>query len=83
MHIKTERQCIACRNRFLRQDLLRISNGNSGVIIDDPKKINGRGIYLCKKNDCINLAIKKKMLNRAFKTEVSNEVYENLRGYIE
>lgn len=83
MHIKTERQCVACRNRFLKENLLRISNGSAGLIIDDKKKINGRGVYICKNNDCVNLAIKKKSLNRAFKTDISNDVYENLRGYIE
>ena len=83
MHIKTERQCVACRNRFLKQDLLRISNGDTGVIIDDKKKTNGRGVYICKSTDCINLAKKKKALNRAFKTNISDEIYENLRGYIE
>lgn len=83
MHITTERQCIACRNRFLKKDLLRISRSEAGVIIGDNKKINGRGVYLCKNPDCKNLVIKKKLLNRAFKTNIADEIYENLRGYIE
>ena len=83
MHIKTERQCIACRNRFLKQNLIRISKSETGVILGDDKKINGRGVYVCKTSDCINWVMKKKLLNRAFKTVIADEIYENLRGYIE
>lgn len=82
MHIKTERQCISCRNRFLKKDLIRISNGASGVIINDTKKINGRAVYVCKNEDCINKVCKKKLLNKAFSTAVADEIYINLRGNI-
>lgn len=83
MHIKTERQCIACRNRFLKQDLLRISKNEQNIILNDVKKINGRAIYVCKTADCIDKVCKKKLLNKKYSFAVPEEIYENLRGYIE
>lgn len=83
MHITGERRCIACRNHDLKANMLRISKGANGIILDDKKKINGRGVYLCIKKECIELAIKKKMLNRAFSSNVDDSVYNELRGYIE
>lgn len=82
MHITGERKCIACRNHFLKQELIRISRGESGIIIDDNKKINGRAIYVCKNKECIDLVCKKKLLNKMMSCAVEQEVYDNLRGYI-
>ena len=83
MHITGERKCIACRNHFLKQDLIRISRGENGILVGDSKKVNGRAIYVCKNNDCIELVCKKKLLNKALSCAVEQSVYDNLRGYIE
>ncbi|MBQ8431179.1 MAG: YlxR family protein [Clostridia bacterium] len=83
MHITTERRCIACRNHFLKQDLIRISHKDDKTLVGDNQKRRGRGVYVCKNPSCIDLVIKKKLLNRAFSYNVSEEVYTNLRGYIE
>lgn len=83
MHIIGERRCIACREHFLKDKMLRISKGNNGIIIDDKKKTNGRGIYICKTEKCIETAIKKHLLNRAFSSNIDENIYNNLRGYIE
>lgn len=83
MHITGERRCIACREHFLKDKMLRISKGKNGIIIDDKKKTNGRGIYICKTEKCIETAIKKHLLNRAFSSNIDENIYNNLRGYIE
>lgn len=83
MKITGERRCIACRMHDLKQNLLRVSNGANGIVLDDRKKINGRGIYICKKKECIELVCKKKLLNKAFSKNIDSQIYDNLRGYIE
>lgn len=83
MHRTFERRCIACRGHFLRNEMLRISKGENGILLNDAKKVNGRGVYICKTKQCIENAIKKRMLNKAFSSNVSEEIYNNLRGYIE
>ena len=73
------RTCIACRKMQDKRNLVRIVKNKEGQIFLDPiGKANGRGAYICKDAECLKKAIKSKALNRAFKIEVPNEVYENL-----
>lgn len=80
MHITNERRCIACRNHFLKKDLVRISKGEKGIIVNDTKKVNGRAVYLCKNPTCLELCKKKRLLNRAFSQNVDEKVYEELNS---
>ena len=62
--------------------MLRICRVNNEYHIDETYKLNGRSAYICKNNQCITKTIDKKLLNRAFKTNL-DEIYSNLRGYVE
>ena len=74
-----QRKCIVCQDRDSKKELMRIVKNKEGeIFIDLTKKANGRGAYICESVECLEKAIKTKALNRAFKVEVSNEVYENL-----
>ena len=68
-----QRKCIACQERDSKKGLIRIVKNKEGQIFLDPiGKANGKDA------ECLKKAIKSKALNRAFKIEVPNEVYENL-----
>ena len=74
-----QRKCIVCQDRDAKKELMRIVKNKEGeIFIDLTKKANGRGAYICQSVECLEKAIKTKALNRAFKVEVSDEVYENL-----
>ena len=74
-----QRKCIACQERDSKKGLIRIVKNKDGQIFLDPTgKANGRGAYICQSVECLEKSIKTKALNRAFKVEVSDEVYENL-----
>lgn len=81
MHNKQERRCIACRNCQLKFNMLRISRLDGDVFIDNTNKANGRGAYICKEGKCIELTIKKRLLNRAFKSNLDISIYEQLGDY--
>ena len=81
MHIKQQRKCVACRESKQQNEMLRIAKVNDCFIIDLNHKLGGRGAYICKNNQCINLAIKKKALNRAFKQNVNASIYEEIGKY--
>lgn len=83
MHITYQRRCLVCRQVSLKSNMLRLCKNHDDITIDETQKCGGRGAYVCKDNACIIKAIDKKLLNRAFKTNVSSEVYDKLRGYIE
>ena len=78
------RTCIGCREQKQKRDLIRVVKNKDGEIsIDKTGKANGRGAYLCNDKNCLEKAIKSKSLNRAFTTEISEEVYEKLINSVE
>lgn len=80
---KPLRTCIACNEQKEKQELLRIVKSKDGIIEPDlTGKKNGRGAYICKNKECLEKIIKSKRLERIFETEISSELYENIRGVI-
>ena len=76
------RQCLACRDMKPKNELIRVvklANSNE-FVFDSTGKLNGRGAYICNNDNCINLVIKKKLINRSYKTNISNDIYESLKG---
>ena len=71
--------CIACRNLFDKKDLLRVVRTPEGeIVLDRTGKKAGRGAYLCGNPECLKKCLKGKILNKVFKTPVSDEAYEKL-----
>ena len=73
-----QRMCVACRNMKDRKELLRLVRVNDEIIIDDSGKIDGRGAYICRSNECVKKAMKLKSFNRTFKCNISKEIYDKL-----
>ena len=57
-----------------------VMNENNETIIDNEKKLSGRGAYICNSENCFDKLIKKGVLSRAFKKNVSQKEHERLRG---
>ena len=73
------RMCIACKESKPKKELIRIVKNDNSFMIDKTGKLNGRGSYICNNSACINKLIKQKALNKIFKCNVSQEVYDNLK----
>ena len=61
--------------------MLRIARIQNEYLIDIYHKLGGRGAYVCKDRKCMDLTIKKKLLNKSFKTNLNNEIYLKLGEY--
>lgn len=73
------RTCIACRSEKPKKELIRIVKTKDGAfLVDRTGKASGRGAYLCDDKDCAKKIITKKLLNRAFSTEVDASVYKQI-----
>lgn len=73
------RTCCVCRNKFPKSELTRIVKTTDGKInIEKFRRIEGRGAYICKCDECRSKLKKLKSLNKAFKCAVSDEIYEEL-----
>ncbi len=78
------RMCIVCREHSDKKELLRIVKNKDGqIFVDKTGKANGRGAYVCKSKECLNKLKKSRGLNRAFKCEVSDDVYNMIGEEIE
>ena len=77
------RICIACRERDYKKNLIRVVKEKTGrIFVDDLKKSQGRGAYLCFKSNCFKILQKKKGLERNFKRKIDKEIYIELEKRI-
>ena len=79
-----QRQCMGCRERKNKADMLRIVRSPQGVVSLDPKgKAPGRGTYICPDPACLKKAQKSRALQRALETEIPEEVFARLEQEME
>ena len=78
-----QRTCIGCNTKKDKKDLIRIvKNKNRDINIDSTGKMEGRGIYICKDENCLKKAIKNKRISKTFEMEIESDIYENLKKII-
>lgn len=79
-----QRKCIVCQTRDAKKGLIRVvKNKENEIFLDPTGRANGRGAYVCANQGCMTKAIKSKALNRAFRTDVDDQVYEHLLSQLE
>lgn len=79
-----QRQCMGCRERKAKREMLRVVRGTDGTVsLDFSGKLNGRGAYICPKADCLQKARRAKALERALETEIPEQVYDRLNKELE
>lgn len=77
------RMCVACREMHDKKELVRVVKDKEGNIsIDETGKKNGRGAYICRKEECFKKLTKTKGLNKSFKCLVSEDIYKRLEEEI-
>ena len=77
------RRCLATNESFPKKDLLRIVRTPEGQIkVDTTGKLNGKGAYISKSKEALELARKTKVLNRALESDIPDSIYEEIEGLI-
>ncbi len=75
------RTCVACRTEAGKPALVRIvRRPDGGAAVDRTGHAAGRGAYLHADAACIEMARKRKALDRALKTLVGSEIWAELAG---
>jgi uncharacterized protein len=73
------RTCVACRQEAGKGTLVRVVRGDDGhAAVDATGRAHGRGAYLHRDPNCLEIARKKKALDRALKATVSAELWAEL-----
>ena len=79
-----QRQCMGCRERKAKRELIRVVRGTDGVVsLDFGGKMNGRGAYICPDAECLKKAIRSKALDRSLEVTIPQEVYDRLTHEME
>ena len=49
-----QRQCMGCRERKPKRDMIRVVRGTDGTVsLDFGGKLSGRGAYICPQSQCL------------------------------
>ena len=73
------RKCLATNERLPKKQLVRVVKNNEGkIFVDLTGKANGRGAYIKKSIEAIEIAKKRKCFQRAFECEVDESIFEEL-----
>ena len=74
-----QRQCMSCRERKPKREMLRVVRGTDGAVsLDFSGKVNGRGAYVCPDAECLKKAQKSRALERCLETSVPQDVYDRM-----
>ena len=78
------RTCIACRETKPKRELERVVLvPEQGVRVDTTGKLNGRGAYLCRRHTCWEQALKRGMLARALRAQLTPEDIAVLEAHVD
>ena len=67
------RTCVGCRRRRAPSELVRLCVKESAILPDLSRRATGRGAHLCPQMSCLDQAIKRRSLPRAFRQPVDVE----------
>ncbi|MBQ4550625.1 MAG: YlxR family protein [Oscillospiraceae bacterium] len=79
-----QRQCMGCRERKEKRELIRVVRApDGGVSLDFRGKAPGRGAYICPEMACLKKAIRSKALERSLEVPIPEEIYARLEQEME
>ena len=73
------RKCVATGEMLPKKAMIRIVRSKEGeVSVDTTGKKSGRGAYVSKSEEAVELARKKNILERQLEAKIPDEIYEEL-----
>ena len=77
------RRCVVTKEQLPKKELLRIVRDKDGNVFPDiTGKANGRGAYIKKYLNTLNIEKDKKILERALEVKIDDSVYEEIEKII-
>lgn len=78
------RKCLGCNEQKNKRELIRVVKNKEGEIaLDLTGKANGRGAYICKSIECFEKSRKRKAIERALQSNISDDLYASMRKELE
>lgn len=77
------RKCVATQEQLPKKELIRVVRNKEGEVFVDPTgKMNGRGAYLKRSFEAIEIAQKKGVLKKSLEVDIPDEIFEELKKYV-
>ncbi|WP_281679190.1 RNase P modulator RnpM [Eggerthia catenaformis] len=77
------RRCVVTQERLPKKELIRVVKNKEGeIFVDVTGRQNGRGAYLKKSLEAIELARKKHILDRVLEIQIPAQIYEELKSHV-
>lgn len=74
------RKCTGCSEMKPKKELVRvIKTAEDEIVMDLTGKMNGRGAYVCRSEECLKKAIKTKAIERSLGIKLSESIYDELK----
>ena len=78
------RMCVGCRQMKEKKEMIRmLRTPENEICIDTTGKKNGRGAYICRNPQCLQMAVRNHGLERSFKMSIPKETAESLEKEME
>lgn len=78
-----QRTCIGCKTVRPKKELIRIVRTPEGnVLVDQTGKKSGRGAYSCPSLECLELAFKGALLDKALDVALDETIKNQLRSEV-
>ena len=73
------RKCVVTGEMLPKKSMIRVVRSKEGEVSVDPTgKMSGRGAYVSKSEEVVELARKKSSLDRQLEVKIPDEIYEEL-----
>ena len=74
------RTCLGCGREADKRDLVRVVRTPDGeVVVDATGRRNGRGAYVCSRQECFEAAARKRRFGTALRVSLPEDELERLR----
>jgi predicted RNA-binding protein YlxR (DUF448 family) len=72
------RRCIGCMRSRPQSEMIRFTLHGDEVVPDRGRKADGRGVYLCRSEECISRARKNRAFNRSFRRNLDKDAVDRM-----
>ncbi len=73
------RKCTGCGEMKPKKELVRVvKTPDDEILLDLTGRLNGRGAYICRDENCLRIAQKSKRIEKSFQCRIPDEVYQKM-----
>lgn len=77
-----ERQCVSCRKLDRKENMIRFVRADGKAVMDASQKIQARGAYICRNEDCLRKLGDRHLLRKALHTAFDEDAVAEAEAFL-